>query len=250
MHLLPGAVAAVHRLHCTICCASSRSSPLSVCSCRPRSCWVDDCGDGGGALRHCGLAGGESEESCGLSESDVFSLGLTGLPGPAAAAAAAAVAAAAAQPWSAFALGAQAEAWPAGGQVRLGSKALGATAEEPSLLEEALTSCGLASLYPQLSERSASASITATGAPCGLAGACGSLGPFGSLATDAPGHLPIQVELRFCASCSTTCRRARARVPLSGLLLCGFEWLGSCGLAGSRHGGSVRLLLAWLAWFL
>ena len=148
-----------------------------------RSCWVEDGGDGCGATRHGASGGGNSEESCGLSESDVFSLGLTGLPGQA-------VASVAQQPWSAFALGAQADAWPAGGQVA----PLGGRAEEPSLLEEALTSCGLASLYPQLSERSASVSVATPGGSCGLAGRCGSLGPFGALAADASGHLPAQVE--------------------------------------------------------
>jgi hypothetical protein len=234
MQLSPGAVAAVHRLHRLPRCVSSRGSPLSACARRPRSCWVEDCGDGGGVLRHCGLGAGESEESCGLSESDVFSLGLTGLPG--------AVAAAAAQQqhWSAFALGAQTEAWPAGGQVRLGAKA-----EEPSLLEEALTSCGLASLYPQLSERSASASAAATGAPCGLAGACGSLGPFGGLAVDAPGHLSTQVDFALLAFLAAggpvepeleCCHRGCCLAASSGeAAVC---------LAGSRHGGSVRLLVA------
>ena len=109
----------------------------------------------------------ESDESCGLSESDVFSLGLTSLP-------------AArqpsfteqrlqqqqAQPWSsAFACSAGLEGWPAGDVTR---------AAEPSLLEEALTSCGLQSLFPQLSENSSDAANTAVGR-------CSSLGPSGSV---------------------------------------------------------------------
>lgn len=115
------------------------------------SCWFED---DGAPLHGQRMAAVESEDSCGLSESDVFSLGLTSLP--------------ASQPqqqplWSAFAHSAQLEPWPCGpgGGGRCG---------EPSLLEEALTSCGLQSLLPQLSECSAAAytGMTAAVSRCGL----------------------------------------------------------------------------------
>ena len=113
----------------------------------------------------------DADKSCGLSESDVFSLGLTSLP-------------AArqpggyvelrqqqqqAQPWSAFASSAGLEGCPPGDV-----QGLGIRAAEPSLLEEALTSCGLQSLCPQLSGSSLDATNTA-------AGRCSSLGPSGSI---------------------------------------------------------------------
>ena len=117
------------------------------------------------------VAVADSDESCGLSESDVFSLGLTSLP-------------AArqpcgfvesrqqqqqAQPWSAFASSAGLEGWPPGDV-----QGFGARAAEPSLLAEALTSCGLQSLFPQLSGSSLDAANTG-------AGRCGSLGPCGNI---------------------------------------------------------------------
>lgn len=74
-----------------------------------------------------------------------------------------------AQPWSAFASSAGLEGWPAGDV-----QGFGARAAEPSLLEEALTSCGLQSLFPQLSGSSLDAANTA-------AGRCSSLGPSGSI---------------------------------------------------------------------
>ena len=112
----------------------------------------------------------DSDESCGLSESDVFSLGLTSLPAarrPGGYLELQRQQQQQAQPWSAFASSAGLEGWPPG-------EGFGARAAEPSLLEEALTSCGLQSLFPQLSGSSLDAANTA-------AGRCSSLGPSGSI---------------------------------------------------------------------